>query len=185
MFRIKQKYSFLLYILAFLIAVCALPYLPSRSEYNIDNMIFCKYIALDSKDGVCTATFLSYDAESGAERLYAGSGGDIETAFEIACSQADKNIFFGTAELLIIGKNVCGAEMLSFSVPKLPLSLATVYTEENAARLLHCGDGIKNRLEKRGLSEKAELFNSVETEISKKRKNPKIYIGKSGALEER
>ncbi len=111
----KQAYTYVVYPLVIVLIILVLPLLKSNPEHNLDSMLFVKAVFLDKADGDYTLTLYATDAESGDGHLFEGSGKNIDLAIENAKNGAYKNLFFPSAELMILGDYIQKEEFLSLS----------------------------------------------------------------------
>ena len=161
----KQVYTYIIYPLILVLLVLVLPLLKSRPEHNLDSMLFVKAMLFDKKDGEYALFVYSTDAESGKEQFLYGSGKDVSSAVKSAEGGAYKNLFFPSAELLLLGDGITESDFLSLTqyavkAPEFPLSVSVFRggAELSSAKFETVIDAVKAH----GIGGKSRLWKQAE-----------------------
>lgn len=166
----KQAYTYLLYPLAIVLLILTLPLLRSRPAHNLDSMLFVKAIFFDKTDDGYEIFIYSTDAESGTEHFFYGNGKDVDAAVKSAKNGSFKNLFFPSAEVLLLGEGMNAEEFSELSkyavkTNDFPLSAAVFKggTEYASSSYIVITDAVKAR----GLSADVRLWRHINEFVSK------------------
>ncbi len=179
----KQAYTYLLYPLAIISLILTLPLLKSRPAYNLDSMLFVKAVFFDKTDGGYDVFIYSTDAESEAEHFFYGSGKDFGAAIKNAKNGSYKNLFFPSAEVLILGGGINTEDFFELSkyaveTNDFPLSAAVFKGKKEfvSASYVKIADAVRAR----SLSGDVRLWRHT-NELLSKNKAPSLLTVRESA----
>lgn len=183
----KQVYTYVIYPVAIIFLILILPLLRSSPEHNLDSMLFVKAMFIDRSGDEYALCVYATDAESGDGYRLFGNGKQIEKAIQSAKKGSYKNLFYSSAELLVLGDGIKAKEFLHLSeyavkTEGFPLSIATFYgTSEQVSEKY---EQVSDAVGARSLGGRVRLWKYVD-EALKEGKAPsllKIREGEDGKI---
>lgn len=173
----KQSYTYVLYPLVIVALILTLPLLRSRPKHNLDSMLFVKAAHFDKKDGKWLARLYCTDAESTDAFTFYGEADTPERAASDAKDGSYKNLYFPSAQMLLLGDGIGKDELLelaSYAIATngFPLSVPTFYGKAELAgeKYVMLSDALKAR----ELSEDLKLWRYADILLAEN-EMPSVY----------